>query len=491
MPSSEAAYEGQAAVLYRLSADEGSIRAPEGDAFGPPQGMLQILRQLGMIVPFKLMSSIGDGMVKPISSYLTLNFFARNHTGLHPGDIHCELDVTSPYCQQALVDAQMLMTVMSLAMPVAQLIILPAVGVFSDAYGRRKVLILVFTLSKLALLFSDLFVFFDAPLWFALAIPPFVNEQVITAVLSAACVDILDKPSRAAGIGMVFALDTGAYVCGLLLGLQMGIRASFLLATVGFVVSLLYLLILYPESLPAEKRSQLNFRSLMPWDSLPILWRNSVLQRLSLVMMLSAFIDVGTNRVLPFWLPQRMNWVSQDAYLTEFFLDFSIIIWFLLLFSSLVAQGGEVGALLIGRAASMVCLIPMVTAVSPWQIMASTALCGGPMYFANPAIAGLKSRLVGEEEQGKMQAALGTIYAVSGSLGALVFGGLYQRLGDFDQFGQALIAVNLLFAGLIFGTLSALRDSLPKFLATSGKDVEKGGLSAKVSQSGHGYGSAY
>ncbi|CAE8634191.1 unnamed protein product [Polarella glacialis] len=431
MPSSEEAYEGQAAVPHRLAADEGSIRAPEGDAFGPPQGTLHILRQLGMIVPFTLIASIGNGMVKPISSYLALNFFARNHTGLHPGDIHCELDVTSPYCQQALVDVQMLVTVMSLAMPVAQLITLPAVGVFSDAYGRRKALILVYTLSNLALLFSDLFVFFDAPLWFALAIAPFVNEQVITAVLSAACVDILDKPSRAAGIGMVQALDTIAYVCGLLLGLQMGMRASFLLATVGFVVSLLYLITLYPESLPPEKRSQLNFRSLMPWDSLPILWRNSVLQRLSLVMMLSAFIDVGTSRVLPFWLPQRMNWVSQDAYLSEFFLDFSIIIWFLLLFSSLVAQYGEVGALFIGRAACASEALPAVRIV---------------ISFDAQLQAGLKSRLVGEalpwgrhfltnargsivslhelafgiqpalEEQGKMQAALGTVYAATCTL---------------------------------------------------------------------------
>ena len=47
--------------------------------------------------------------------------------------------------------------------------------------------------------------------------------------------------------------------------------------------------------------------------------------------------------------------------------------------------------------------------VRPSQAFVNCAICAGPMTFALPAVAGLKSRLVGEEEQGRMQAAISTV----------------------------------------------------------------------------------
>mmetsp|Transcript_22363 Transcript_22363/g.40254 ORF Transcript_22363/g.40254 Transcript_22363/m.40254 type:complete len:471 (+) Transcript_22363:82-1494(+) len=430
---------------------------------GPAQSTLVLLKKMGHIVPWTLMASIGNGMVTPLGSYLALNFFAQRYTELPPEDIHCELDTMTPYCQKALMDGDMLVTALAVVMPFCQFVTLPLVGVLSDGIGRKRTLLITYCLSNLTLLFAVMFVFFNSSFWLCVVISPFVNAQLITAVLYAAVGDILDRPSRASGIGIITALDTIAYVIGLLLGLHTGLRNAYVVASGFALLSTAYLVCYFPETLPAHKRTfVIDRQSLLPWSSMPVLWRTPVLTRLSLACILAAFIDSGTARILPFYNQGRMSWSASNSYAFELGVDGSMIFWLTVLFNKILGLSGEIGALAFSRVATVIEIIPVTMATQPWQVCLCGALFGGPMSFSLPAIAGMKSRLVGEHEQGRMQAALSTIYVVSSSLGQIVFGTLFRSFGTEaagkgPKMGQTIVASNVIFAVIILLIMQGLR----------------------------------
>eukprot|EP00435_Cladocopium_sp_Y103_P014490 s1439_g3.t1 len=261
---------------------------------------------------------------------------------------------------------------------------------------------------------------------------PFMNTQVCTTVLNAACVDLLKPRDRAAGMGIINALDTIAYVIGLLLGYHLQLKETYIVATGMNIVTAIYLFALFPETLPPEKRSwaQLKPSNFVPWDSIPILWRTQTLRNLSIVTGIAAFVDNSTNRMMGTYYQRKMDWSSRDSYSFEFYWDISMIVWMTCFFSLIVWYAGEVGAMAFGRVASTVYILVGVGLVRPAQAYINCCFCAGPMTFALPAVAGLKSRLVGEEEQGRMQAAISTVFMVAGSLGSLLGGLLFEKLGN-------------------------------------------------------------
>mmetsp|Transcript_62937 Transcript_62937/g.99863 ORF Transcript_62937/g.99863 Transcript_62937/m.99863 type:complete len:466 (-) Transcript_62937:15-1412(-) len=420
------------------------------------QNGFQLMCSLGYIVPWTLIASIGTGMMLPLSNFLALNFFAQKYTDLPPNEIQCQVSTAPQYCQLALIDGNRLLTALGVVMPLCQFLTLPLVGVLSDAYGRKRALIVVFLLTNISLVTTDLFVFCNLSFWFSIAWQPFMNTQVCTTVLNAACVDLLKPRDRAAGMGVINALDTIAYVIGLLLGYHLQLKETYIVATCMNIVTALYLFLLFPETLPPEKRSwaQLKPSNFVPWDSIPILWRTTTLRNLSIVTAIAAFVDNSTNRMMGTYYQRKMNWSSQDSYSFEFYWDISMIVWMTCFFSIIVWFAGEVGAMAFGRVASTVYILVGVSLVRPAQAYINCCLCAGPMTFALPAVAGLKSRLVGEEEQGRMQAAISTVFMVAGSLGSLLGGIMFEKLGNVsqdghfhvDQLAHALVAVNLLGA---------------------------------------------
>lgn len=322
--------------------------------------------------------------------------------------------------------------------------------------------------ANLALMLAVLYIFSEwrSLFWCSFIVMPFINEQVITAVLNSSVADILEARDRSAGFGLITALDTIAYVCGLMLGRQLGFKTAYCVATVFFCLSFAYIKFLYPETLPPEKRSfSVNIRSLMPWDSLPILWKTPLIWRLSIVTGIAAFLDCGMDRLMPFYLQRRMNWTASDSYLFEAWADVSIISWFLLIFDKLVASFGEMAAMAFGRLAFLGYVFPMVFVVlQPWQAHLCSGLFTGPMHFALPTISGIKSQLVGEDEQGRMQAALSTVYMVSGSIGTLVFGIIFQTFGGSDisenNLRQSIIWPSVLLSGVVLALLMMLHGQL-------------------------------
>ena len=78
---------------------------------------------------------------------------------------------------------------------------------------------------------------------------------------------------------MISALDTMAYIIGLLLGYNLQLKQTYIVATCANVFAGVLLFLVFPETLPPEKRHfTLTRRNLIPWDSIPILWRTKTLR---------------------------------------------------------------------------------------------------------------------------------------------------------------------------------------------------------------------
>lgn len=453
---------------------------------GQSQGVLKLLVELGWIVPWTLIASIGNGMLMPLSNFLAINFFAVTYTNLPLSDVRCDLDMSKVHCQMALMDCNRLITTTALLTPIAQFVSLPVFGVLSDGIGRRKALMIAYFSANVALMFAVLYIFSEWRFlfWCSFLVMPFINEQVISAVVNSSAADILEPGDRSAGFGLLTALDTVAYVCGLMLGRQLGFKTTYCVATCFFCLSFAYLKFLFPETLPPERRSfSVNIRSLMPWDSLPILWKTPLIWRLSIVTGIAAFLDMGISRLMPFYLQRRMNWTASDSYLFEAWADVSIISWFLLIFDKLVASFGEISVLAFGRLAFLGYMFPMVfVAVKPWQAHICSGVFTGPMHFALPAISGIKSQLVGEDEQGRMQAALSTVYMVSGSIGTLTFGMIFQALGDVSvhSLRQWIIWTSVVLSGVVLALLMILHGQFKSWQAAHPKGILQKTASAKL-----------
>ncbi|CAE7191401.1 MFSD14A [Symbiodinium pilosum] len=354
-------------------------------------------------------------------------------------------------------------------MPLCQFLTLPLVGVASDAYGRKKTLLVVYCLSNISLLFTDLFVFFDVSYWFAIAINPFLNAQLVTTILNASCVDLLDSQDRSAGIALISSLDTVAYMIGLVTGMHLTLHRNFLIATCLVPVCAIWCYLVFPETLPAEKRHfTMNYRNFLPWDSLPILWRTNTLMRLSIVTGIAAFVDQSSSRMMGTYYQRIMNWTAKDNYVFESCWDFSMIVWLTFLFPLLVIYAGEIGTMAFGRLVGSLYCFVAVFVRKPSHAFANCLLCAGPMTFALPAVAGLKSRLVHEEEQGRMQSAISTVYVVSGSVGTVIGGIFFEEFGNVSDTGS-FDKLYILAAGLVLLNLAGMLTSFGLFYDLFGR----------------------
>jgi len=121
-----------------------------------------------------------------------------------------------------------------------------------------------------------------------------------------------------------------------------------------------------------------------------------------------------------------MNWAAREAYLQSILGSVSIVISLGLIFPPLAARVGDVGLIAIGRVITVIAWAGILAATRKWQILTLLFFSTGPINFVLPAFAGLKSTMVGPEDQGIMQGALSTIFNVAGSLGVFVFGAIFD-----------------------------------------------------------------
>jgi DHA1 family tetracycline resistance protein-like MFS transporter len=305
----------------------------------------------------------------------------------------------------------------------------PVLGVLSDRFGRRPVILI--SVFGFAL---DLVVMAMAPSVGWLVVGRMLSgvTAASTATAAAYIVDITPPEQRAGRFGL-FAATYGA---GMILGPAVGgllgefsPRAPFWVAAGLAAVGWLYGLLVLPESLPPEKRGPLSWRAAIPIRSFAILLRDRTLMGLGCVTLLMQLSAQTGNNIFVLYTAHRYGW-----------------------------SVGQVGLMLMVFSAGNMLMQGLVTPriagwIGDWRTM-----------FAGLTLSGLGLVAGGLSSTGALfcvaSAALSGISAIAGMSGPVIFTQVYAWSVSTPNAaggpGLALMLGGLLmFMAMVFGLMAA------------------------------------
>ena len=303
-----------------------------------------------------------------------------------------------------------------------QFIFMPVLGVLSDRFGRRPVILL----SNLGL-GLDYIVMALAPTLSWLFVGRVISGITAASIATgtAYVADVVEPEKRAGAFGMIGAAFGVGFVLGPALGGLLGNsdpRLPFWVAGGLSLANALYGYFVLPESLPPEKRKPFTLRRANPVGSLVLLRSHPELFRLATIQ----FIGYVAHEVFNVWALYtifRYVWREGTIGLSLALVGVCSIVISSWLVPAMVARVGERRTLYIGQFFGAV-----------GMIMAGLARTGAFFFLSipvmmlwtisSPAAQGMMSRRVGESEQGELQGAIGSLASL-----AFIFGpGLFTYI---------------------------------------------------------------
>ena len=306
----------------------------------------------------------------------------------------------------------------------AQFFAAPILGMLSDRFGRRPIILIsVFGLS------IDLVVTALAPnlAWLMVArVICGLTAGAQTAAM-AYVADITPPAERTQRYGLLNAAAWTGVIIGPAIGGVLGAidpRAPFWAAAAVALANGIYGLAVLPESLPLERRAPLNWGQANPWASLTLLRERTGLLTLGVVFFMLWFAGQAINSVFVLYTAYRYHWTPMALGIFCSVLAVGNILVQTQLASRAAKRLGERTAVLAGLAFQ----VAGFTAVG----LASTGLlfwlANIPMILANiagPALQALMTSKVHPDEQGRLQGAMGSIGSMTGLFGPIAFTQLF------------------------------------------------------------------
>jgi DHA1 family tetracycline resistance protein-like MFS transporter len=310
-----------------------------------------------------------------------------------------------------------------------QFVFSPVLGVMSDRFGRRPVLLI--SLAGAAV--DYLFMAFAPELWMlvigrAIAGLTAANMAVATAYIT----DITPEDQRAQRFGLFHAMFGIGFIIGPILGGLLGdiwVRAPFIAAAVLNALNLALAFFLLPESRPGQKQVRFDLKALNPL--VPLSWAFSFRTLLPLIGVFFILNFVGNmyGTVWALYGADAFQWNSLTVGLSlagygichaaaQAFLPGPVTRWV-----------GERNALLIGLAFEATALLITGFATQGWIIFVLLPLYG-VSGIGIPALQSLATRQVDEDKQGQLQGVMGSIVSLASIFGPLYFASFYFGIKD-------------------------------------------------------------
>ena len=303
---------------------------------------------------------------------------------------------------------------------IAQFAFAPLMGAWSDAQGRRPVLL--GTQVALAIDYALMIVVPDLA-W--LAVLRFASG-VFAATISTAnayVADISTPENRSRNFAFIGAMFGIGFIVGPVLGGLLGeisLRLPFAFAAVLTVANVAWGWFVLPESLPAERRRSFTLRGTNPFTALARVVR---FERLAPLFAIHAIVGLAQRGLEATWVlytAYRFGWGVREA---SFSLAF-VGLCYLIVQSSLVAPTvrwiGERATLRVGILLALVSMAFYAFAETGWQAYPLIALYCIGNSLAQPALLSLASAEVDPREQGALQGALTSVGSATIILGPLI-----------------------------------------------------------------------
>ena len=308
---------------------------------------------------------------------------------------------------------------MSLAMALASFFAAPILGNLSDAYGRRKVLLIA--LAGMAANYLVLAI--------AQGLALIVFARVLTGLFGgsyapaqAAVADITKPEDRAKTFGFVSAAFGVGFIAGPALGgllSQFGERTPFYVAVALASANCLYGLVIFPETLRPELRRPFQFARANPFGA----WRTATAapgtRRLALVLLLWQLASLVYPLVWSFWGIAQLGWSDRMIGISLAAVGVVIALSQTLMTGPLVRRLGERGAAqlgLIGAGAGFMGYAFCTSTVLAFVLLAAVAL----QSLVQPSLMAMLSRRASAAAQGEVQGLAAMVMGLGSVLGPLV-----------------------------------------------------------------------
>lgn len=304
-----------------------------------------------------------------------------------------------------------------------QFVFAPVLGVLSDRYGRRPVLIL----SLAGSVIDYLIMAFTPYLWLLFAGRAMAGLTAAnTAVASAYLADITPEAERARRFGLLQACFGAGFVMGPVIGGVLGdisLRDPFLAAAALNGVNLSIALFVLPESHRPE-RKPIDWQALNPL--VPLRWALAfrALMPLLAVFLLISLVGQTYSTVWVLFVEDRFRWTRIEVGLSLGTFGALVALAQAFAMGPVTRWLGERGTVLLGIGCEAVALLILAFAQAGWIAFALIPLLafGG---IGLPALRSLQSRAVDHERQGQLQGVITSFGSLAAIFGPLVFSWIY------------------------------------------------------------------
>ena len=307
-----------------------------------------------------------------------------------------------------------------------QFIFAPILGGLSDQYGRRPILLI----ALLGLGLDN----------FLLAFAPNLSWLVIGRIIAGICgasfsaagayiADISTKQKRAQNFGLIGAAFGVGFIIGPLLGAifsKIDIRAPFMVAGCLSILNFLFGLLFIPESLSNENRRKFDLKRANPLGAFINLKRYPLLRGLIIGQFILYVAGKTIEVIWGYYNILKFNWTEQEIGYSLAFVGVlvslvqgGLIRWF-------IPKYGQAKAVFYGIIFYAIGLFCFAFATSSWMMYAFLILyCLGGL--CGPALQGIISNHIPENEQGEIQGLNTSLMSISAIISPLIMTNLFYQ----------------------------------------------------------------
>lgn len=330
-----------------------------------------------------------------------------------------------------------------------QFIFSPIIGAASDRFGRRAVILL----SNFGL-GLDYLVMALAP-----SLPWLLLGRIVSGITSASyptagayIADVTPAQERAGKFGMLGAAFGLGFIVGPALGGLLGgvdLRLPFWVAGALSLLNAAYGFFILPESLPPERRRPFSLQNAHVFGSLRLLRSHPELLGLAGAMFVMALAHEALPNVFVLYTDQRYGWSESTVGLALAVVGVSTVIVSMLLVRPLVRRLGERNAAIAGLAFGIAGCCVFALAATGTVFLCGIA-CIALWGLAGPSLQSLMSHRVLPTEQGQMQGVIGSMRAMTGMLGPVLFTQVFAAAVHHG--GRSFLGAPYLLAGALLLT---------------------------------------
>ena len=319
--------------------------------------------------------------------------------------------------------------ILSTAFAVMQFLFGPTVGNLSDRYGRRPVLLVALFVMSLDYIVMAV----AGSIWLLFAGRIVGGITAAThSTASAYMADISKPEEKAANFGLIgaafgFGFVLGPVIGGLLAGF--GTRAPFYAAAALACTNMLFGYFVLPETVTDRIRRPFSWRRANPLGAFSAIGQLPGLRRMLVILLIYGIAFFVYPAVWVYFGELRFGWSPSMVGVSLGAFGIGMAVTQAIIIRPVLRRFGERRTALIGFAFNIAAFAFLGLVENGWVALAATpiAALGG---LSGPALQGIMSRSVGDDQQGELQGLLTSVNAVGTIIAPLLMTQIFRYFTD-------------------------------------------------------------